>query len=45
MFCAYGPDKEQITILAVERHPESRKRKAYDRIRLSKFPAMRKKMP
>jgi hypothetical protein len=37
IFWAYGPDRQQITILAVERHPESSKRKAYERIRLSSF--------
>lgn len=42
MFWAYGPGKKQITILAVEHHPESGKRKAYDRIRLSRFPARKK---
>ena len=41
MFWAYGPGKQQITILAVERHPESGKRKAYERIKLSRFPATR----
>jgi hypothetical protein len=43
IFWAYGPNKQQITILAVERHPESSKRKAYERIKLSRFPATRKK--
>lgn len=43
IFWAYGPNKQQITILAVERHPESRKRNAYERIKLSRFPATRKK--
>jgi len=38
IFWAYGPARQQITILAVERHPESGKRKAYERIRLSSFP-------
>ena len=38
MFWAYGPDKAEITILAVEYHPESQKRQAYERIKLSKFP-------
>jgi hypothetical protein len=42
MFWAYGPGKQQITILAVERHPESAKRKAYERIKLSRFPGARK---
>ena len=38
IFWAYGPGRQQITILAVERHPESGKSKAYERIRLSGFP-------
>jgi hypothetical protein len=38
IFWAYGPGRQQITILAIERHPESNKRKAYERIRLSSFP-------
>ena len=38
IFWAYGPGRGQITVLAVERHPESGKRKAYERIRLSSFP-------
>lgn len=37
IFWAYGPDKGQITILAIEPHPEL-KSKSYSRIRLSKFP-------
>lgn len=41
MFWAYGPGKRQITVLAVERHPESAKRKAYERIKLSRFPTIR----
>ena len=43
IFWAYGPNKQQITILAVERHPESGKQKAYERIKLSRLPATRKK--
>jgi len=38
MYWAYGPEARQITILAVESHPESGKRKAYERIALSAFP-------
>ena len=37
LFWAYGPDKSDITILAIEPHPEDRKRGAYERIKLSKF--------
>lgn len=37
MFWTYGPEKNQITILAVEKHPETGKHGAYARIRLSHF--------
>ena len=39
MFWAYGPDKGDITILAVEPHPEDEKRGAYGRIKLASLPA------
>ena len=35
MFWAYGPEKGDITILAVEPHPEDAKRGAYGRIKLA----------
>ena len=38
MFWAYGPDKGDITILAVEPHPEDEKRGAYQRIKLASLP-------
>jgi hypothetical protein len=38
IFWAYGPDKGEITILAVEPHPEDRKHGGYDRIELSGLP-------
>jgi hypothetical protein len=38
MFWAYGPDKGDITILAIEPHPEDRKRGAYARIKLASLP-------
>lgn len=38
MFWAYGPDKGDITILAVEPHPEDKKRGAYARIKLASVP-------
>ena len=41
IFWAYGPDKGQITVLAIEPHPEMKSR-TYSRIRLAKFPARRK---
>ncbi len=38
LFWAYGPDQGDITVLAVEPHPEDRKRGAYERIKLSTRP-------
>jgi len=38
IFWAYGPYKGEITILAVEPHPEDRKHGGYDRIDLSALP-------
>lgn len=38
IFWTYGPDKGDITILAVEPHPEDRKRGGYDRVKLSSPP-------
>lgn len=38
MFWAYGPDKGDITILAVEPHPEDAKRGAYERVKLASLP-------
>jgi hypothetical protein len=35
MFWAYGTDKGDITVLAVEPHPEDAKRGAYERLRLA----------
>lgn len=39
IFWAYGPDKNDITVLAIEPHPEDQKRGAYQRIKLSALPA------
>jgi len=41
MFWAYGPDKGDITILAVEPHPEDDKRGAYERVKLAAVPPTR----
>lgn len=41
MFWAYGPDKGDITILAVERHPDDEKRGAYERIKLAAVPSVK----
>lgn len=35
IFWSYGPDQGDITILAIEPHPEDKKRGAYERIKLS----------
>ena|SRR6478672_12771071 len=43
IFWSYGPDPQDITILAIEPHPEDEKRGAYQRIRLSKLPASKGK--
>jgi hypothetical protein len=38
MFWGYGPDRGDITILAVEPHPEDEKRGGYKRVRLASLP-------
>ena len=38
MFWAYGPEKGDITVLAVEPHPEDEKRGAYGRLKLAVMP-------
>jgi hypothetical protein len=43
LFWAYGPDPGDITILAIEPHPEDQKRGAYQRIKLSTLPSARNK--
>jgi hypothetical protein len=43
LFWAYGPDQGDITVLAIEPHPEDQKRGAYQRIKLSVFPPGRSK--
>jgi hypothetical protein len=39
LFWVYGPDHGEITVLAIEPHPEDEKRGAYQRIKLSALPA------
>jgi len=39
MFWAYGPDQRDITVLAIEPHPEDQKRGTYQRIKLSSLPS------
>lgn len=41
LFWAYGPGREEITILGVEPHPEDQKRGAYERIKLSGLPPLK----
>jgi len=43
LFWAYGPEQGDITVLAIEPHPEDRKRGAYERIKLSVMPAAQAK--
>ena len=38
LFWAYGPGRSEITIIAIEPHPEDRKHGAYGRIALSRLP-------
>ena len=42
-FWAYGPDQGDITVLAVEPHPEDQKHGAYEGIKLSALPAAKPK--
>ena len=45
IFWAYGPNKGDLTILAIEPHPEDQKRGAYERIKLSALPSTEGKKP
>ena len=45
IFWAYGPDKLDITVLAIEPHPEDQKRGAYQRIKLSALPPAKERQP
>lgn len=38
MFWAYGPDKGAITILGIEKHPNTSQKKAYKRVSLDRMP-------
>ncbi len=35
MYWAYGPNKQEITIIGLEPHPEDKKNGGYDRVLLS----------
>jgi hypothetical protein len=43
LFWAYGPARGDLTVLAVEPHPEDQKRGAYERIKLSALPTAKPK--
>jgi len=38
IFWVYGPNKNQITVIGIEPHPEDKKRAGYDRVNLSELP-------
>ena len=40
MYWVYGPDRQDITIIGLEPHPEDKKNGAYDNIALSDMPTM-----
>lgn len=40
IFWAYGPDKNEITILGFEPHPEDKKKDGYSKIKLSELPEL-----
>ena len=39
IFWVYGPDRQQITVIGLEPHPEDAKHSAYRRVKLSALPA------
>ena len=43
LFWAYGPNHGDITVLAIEPHPEDQKRGAYQRLKLSTLPTTKPK--
>ena len=45
IFWSYGPDKLDITVLAIEPHPEDQKHGAYQRIKLSALPPAKERQP
>jgi hypothetical protein len=38
MYWVYGPEDGQLTVIGLEPHPEDKKNRAYDRVRLSRLP-------
>ena len=39
IFWAYGPGKGEISILSIQSHPEDKKSRGYDAVKLSAFPS------
>jgi len=37
IFWVYGPEKEDITIIGIEPHPEDKKSSGYNKVSLSEF--------
>lgn len=40
MYWVYGPDKDSISIIGLEPHPEDKKNNSYSRIALSELPML-----
>ncbi len=40
MYWVYGPDRQDITIIGLEPHPEDKKNGAFDKVSLSDMPIM-----
>lgn len=45
MFWVYGPDRQQITVVGLEPHPEDTKNSAYHRVKLSALPKSTVQLP
>lgn len=43
MFWVYGPNRQQITVIGLEPHPEDSKNSAYNRVKLSALPEVKPK--
>jgi hypothetical protein len=42
LFWVYGPERQQITVIGLEPHPEDSKNAAYRRVKLSALPLIKK---
>lgn len=40
LFWVYGPERQQITVIGLEPHPDDSKRGAYNRVKLSELPPL-----